>query len=105
VDRDFLKFYRPDIPGHQVDSDVGGVRTYEILRGKRDRGVRTLDAGADAGIGVHGSAASRLIADPAYRPANLLAYLAQDAARIDRIPVEQQAQVRALVGSPPGGPK
>ncbi len=97
VDPEHLKHFKLDIAGKQVDSDQGWMHYYELLRGKRGRGVRQLELGPAAGIGLHESVGRRLLTDRAYRPANLLTYLAEDPARIGSLPAEQQASLRAIV--------
>jgi uncharacterized protein (DUF2235 family) len=108
MDAGFLKHFRLDIAGKQVDSDQGFMHYYEVLRGKSGRGVRRLDAGAAAEVGLHESVGIRLLADSAYRPANLLSYLAEDTARVGKLPAAQQTSVLDIVktfkANPPRNP-
>ena len=96
VEKGFLDHFH-SADGVHKDEDVGVTRIYERLRRKSGRGVRQLDAGPSAGIGLHDSAAERLVDEQTYRPANLLEYLAQDPLRIDQLPAAQRHQVRDIV--------
>lgn len=76
LDGDYLKIYRPWVLAEPIGRTSRAFRWIDGLRGKRGRGVRPLEAGPDAGLGVDVSALRLLLAEPAYRPANLLAWLA-----------------------------
>jgi uncharacterized protein (DUF2235 family) len=76
MDDGFLGEYGPSLAGDRPGGRAPFFRAVDALRGKRGRGVRRLDHGAAAALGVHRSALRLLIADPAYRPRNLLDHLA-----------------------------
>jgi uncharacterized protein (DUF2235 family) len=78
-------------------TDTGAYRVWEWLRGKAGRGIRVIDAGAEARVHVHASAGARLLADSNWRPANLLAYLAADETRIGDFTAADQDCIRELV--------
>jgi uncharacterized protein (DUF2235 family) len=78
-------------------TDTGAYRIWEWLRGKAGRGIRELDAGAGARVHVHPSAGGRLLGDRTWRPANLLAYLAANEARISDFAANDQDCIRQLV--------
>ena len=92
-DCDYLNHFSPCVLGTRCDSDKGFWAVQEFLRGKRGRGVRDLTNGNhvdSAGIAVHESAVHLMVVDAAYRPVNLLTFLAQDEGRIPRLPDSAQ---------------
>ena len=103
MDKDYLSHFH-SATGARKNEDTGLTRIYERLRRKSGRGVRQLDAGPSAGIGLHDSVAERLVEEPAYRPANLLEYLTQDRRRIDDIHPDYRAQVADIVNRLPPQP-
>jgi uncharacterized protein (DUF2235 family) len=79
-------------------TDAGAYRVWEFLRGKAGKGVRQLDAwGPAARVHVAPSAGARLLADPTWRPANLLAYLAVDETRLGDFAAADRDCIRELV--------
>lgn len=99
-----LQHYGPWVCGNRPDTDAGLTKFGEIIRGKSGHGVRDL-AGTAESAGttrtLDDSAAWLLLADPTYRPQNLLSYLAQDDSRIGRefpqLPAAQLAKLREIV--------
>lgn len=79
-------------------TDTGAYRVWELLRGKAGKGVRQLDAwGPAARVHAAPSAGARLLADPTWRPANLLAYLAADETRLSDFAAANRDCIRELV--------
>jgi uncharacterized protein (DUF2235 family) len=84
LDRRYLASFRPNPKGDRPDERRGWIRMSEIARGKAGRGIRRIEAGVGE---IHDSALKLLLADPAYRPSNLLAHL--------------KSNPEALAGQPP----
>lgn len=79
LNKAYLAHYNPWVCGDRPETDKGFLKIAEFFRGKSGRGVRELPKGAR----LHESIARLLVADPTYRPENLLRYLAQDETRLD----------------------
>jgi uncharacterized protein (DUF2235 family) len=79
LDRGYLSSFRPNPKGDRPNERRGWMRISEILRWKSGRGARAVEAGAGD---VDDSALRLLLADPMYRPANLLGYLREHPAAL-----------------------
>lgn len=98
LDGEYLSHFGPWRRHEAVGQASRLFRIIETLRGKRGRGVRTLDAGPEAGITIDPSALLLLIEVDDYRPKNLLAYLSAhpEALKALEDPEDREAVKRIL---------
>lgn len=102
-DEEFLRIYKPWF-GH--DRGTGSSTFYRWLdrvRGKSGRGVRPLDRGPEARLGLHPSALSLLLHDERYRPANLLDYLAAHPQALDALDPDDRRRIDEMIASRAAG--
>lgn len=102
VDETYLASFGAGVRDERPLRRSFGSRLNETLRLRRGEGVRDLDAGPEAGTGVHASALRLLIEDPRYRPANLLAYLAQHPEALASLSPQERERIAALLPRRPG---
>ena len=95
-DRDYLANFRPNPKGERPDEHRGWIRWSEILRGRSGQGSRRIDA-VD-GV-VDDSALRLLLADPTYRPPNLLRAIRRRPELLAGLSIEARARIRELTAA------
>jgi uncharacterized protein (DUF2235 family) len=106
-DEDFLRIYRPWFGDERGTGSSTFYRRLDRLRGKSGRGVRPLDRGPEAGLGLHESALKLLLLErpdhPPYRPANLLDHLAAHPQALDALGPDDRRRIEEMIATRAGG--
>lgn len=102
-DDEFLRIYRSWFGDDRGTGSSTFYRWLDRLRGKSGRGVRPLDRGPDARLGLHPSALRLLLHDESYRPANLLDHLAAHPQALDELDPDDRRRIEEVIATRAAG--